>query len=60
MLLAQASCIKKTTVLPQDLRLLPAKTATRAELFKTLEENSKQIQTLKATVSLDLSRGGAK
>jgi len=59
-LLAQMGCIKKTTVLPQSQRLLPAKNATRAELLETLETKSKQIETLKATVSLDLSRGGAK
>jgi outer membrane lipoprotein-sorting protein len=59
-LLAQMGCIKKTTVLPQSQRLLPAKNATRAELFQALETKSKQIETLKATVSLDLSRGGAK
>ena len=60
LLLIQASCVKKTTVIPQDLRLLPAKTATRAELLKTLEENSKKIGTLNATVSWEVSRGGAK
>ena len=60
LLLVQAGCIKKTIAIPLDQRLLPAKTAARGELFQALEEKSKQIQTLKGTVSLDLSRGGAK
>jgi len=59
-LLALMGCIKKTTVLPQSQRLLPAKDATRAELMQALEAQSKQIETLKATVVLDLSKGGAK
>jgi outer membrane lipoprotein-sorting protein len=60
LVLFSASCIKKTTVVPQSQRLLPAKSAARAELLKTLTERSKAIETLKATVSLDLARGGAK
>lgn len=61
LLLVQASCgIKKTTVVPQSERLLPAKTATRPELLQSLLGKSGQIDTLKATVALDLSRGGAK
>jgi outer membrane lipoprotein-sorting protein len=59
-LLVYTGCIKKTIVVPQAQRLLPAKTATRAELLKSLQEKSKQIQTLKASVTLDLARGGAK
>jgi outer membrane lipoprotein-sorting protein len=57
-LLVQTSCIKKTTVVPQEQRLLPAKTASRSELLEGLHEKSKEIQTLKATVALDFSRGG--
>jgi outer membrane lipoprotein-sorting protein len=53
----QAACIKKTTRLPQSQRPLPAMTATRSELFQSLQEKSKQIKTLKAIVDLDLSRG---
>jgi outer membrane lipoprotein-sorting protein len=60
LLLVQVSCIKKTTVVPQSQRLLPAKTATRPELLQGLLGKSGQIDTLKATVALDLSRGGAK
>jgi outer membrane lipoprotein-sorting protein len=56
----EASCIKKTTVVPQGQRLLDAKNATRAELLKRLQERSKQVESLKATVALDFSRGGAK
>ncbi len=56
----QAACIKTTRTLPADERLLPAKTATRAELFQQLETTSKQVQTLKGTMSIDLSGGSAK
>jgi outer membrane lipoprotein-sorting protein len=58
--MVQAGCIKKTTVLPQSERLLPAKNARRSDLFQALEEQSRQIETLKATVSLEYSHGGAK
>jgi outer membrane lipoprotein-sorting protein len=60
LLLVQAGCIKKTTVVPQSERLLPAQTATRSELLQALEEKSKQVETLKATVGIEFSRGGAK
>jgi len=60
LLLFQASCIKKTTVVPQAQRLLPAKTATRPDLFQVLEQHSREITTLKATVGIEFSRGGAK
>jgi len=53
-------CVKKTTVVPQSERLLPAKSATRAELFQSLEEKSKLIETLKGTFNVEFSRGGAK
>jgi outer membrane lipoprotein-sorting protein len=55
-----AGCVKKTTVVPQSERLLPAKSATRAELFQSLEESSKLIETLKGTFTVEFSRGGAK
>jgi outer membrane lipoprotein-sorting protein len=58
--MVQASCIKKTTVVPPDQRLLPAKNATRSELLQDLQTKGKQIETLKGTMTLDLSRGGAK
>ncbi|PYS41925.1 MAG: hypothetical protein DMG14_05655 [Acidobacteria bacterium] len=58
--MVQASCVKKTIVVPQEQRLLPAKNATRSELLQGLQIKGKQIETLKGTVSLDLSRGGAK
>jgi outer membrane lipoprotein-sorting protein len=60
LLLVQAGCIKKTTVVPQSERLLPARTATRSELLQALQEKSKQVETLKATVKIEFSRGGAK
>ena len=60
LLIVQASCVKKTIVVPQEQRLLPAKNATRSELLQGLQMKGKQIETLKGTVSLDLSRGGAK
>src|SRR5262245_48706415 len=56
----QVSCIKKTIVVPEAERLLPAKNATRAELLQGLHDRSKQVETLKATVALDFTRGGAK
>jgi len=58
--LLQASCIKKTTVVPQAQRLLPAKSATRPELLQALQHQSGQISTFKATVGIEFSRGGAK
>jgi outer membrane lipoprotein-sorting protein len=57
---SQAGCIKKTTVVPPAQRLLPAKSATREELMKKLQEQSNQVHTLKATTLLELSQGGAK
>src|SRR6266404_8466574 len=58
--LVPASCISRKRVLPEEQRLLPAKTATRAELFQELEARSKAVQSLQGTISLDLSGGGAK
>ena len=60
LLLFPASCISRKRVLPEEQRLLPAKTATRAELVQDLEAKSNSIQTLQGTVSLDLFGGGAK
>jgi outer membrane lipoprotein-sorting protein len=60
LLLVQASCIKKTTVVPESQRLLPAQTATRSELLQALQDKSKQVESLKATVGIEFSRGGAK
>jgi outer membrane lipoprotein-sorting protein len=60
LLVIQTSCISRKRVLPQDERLLPAKTATREELIHRLEERSSSVQTLQGTIFLDLSGGGAK
>lgn len=60
LLLAQASCISKKRVVPVDQRLLPAQSATRADLLHSLEEKSNQVQTLQATVALDASGGAMK
>jgi outer membrane lipoprotein-sorting protein len=60
LVLVAASCISRKRVLPQEERLLPAKTATRAELLQDLDARSKEAQSLQGTVSLDLSGGGAK
>ena len=60
LLLVPASCISRKRVLPEEQRLLPAKSATRNELFQELEARSNSIQTLQGTISLDLSGGGAK
>jgi outer membrane lipoprotein-sorting protein len=60
LLLVPAGCVSKKRVLPEEERLLPARIATRSELFKELEARSNSIQTLQGTISLDLSGGGAK
>jgi len=60
LLLASAGCISRKRVLSQDERLLPAKTASREDLFHRLMERSNAIQTLQGTIFLDLSGGGAK
>ena len=59
-LLVQASCIKRQRQIPPDQRLLPAKSATKADLFQGLEQKGKEIQTLKASMLLDVSGGGSK
>ncbi|HLH30396.1 MAG TPA: hypothetical protein VKY31_04285, partial [Terriglobia bacterium] len=58
-LLIQAGCIKRTRVIPKDQRLLPAKSASKEDLFRTLEEQSRAIHTLKGTITLDASGGGS-
>src|SRR5260370_8595523 len=60
LLVVQASCISRRRVLPKEERLLPAKTASRDELFHQLEERSNSVKTLQGTIFLDLSGGGAK
>jgi outer membrane lipoprotein-sorting protein len=60
LLVIQTSCISRRRVLPQDERLLPAKTATRDQLLHQLEERSNSVKTLQGTIFLDLSGGGAK
>ncbi|HYR83010.1 MAG TPA: hypothetical protein VE422_02915 [Terriglobia bacterium] len=56
--LIQASCISTKRTIPVDARPLPAQTATRADLLRGLEEQSKQIRTLQGTIALDASSGG--
>jgi outer membrane lipoprotein-sorting protein len=55
-----AGCISRKRVVPETERLLPAQTATRADLLHLLEEKSRQIQTLQATLALDAAGGGIK
>jgi outer membrane lipoprotein-sorting protein len=63
LLLVQAGCsglVKTRVKVPQDQRLLPAKDATAADLLQGLQEKSKQIETLKGTMMIELTRGSAK
>jgi outer membrane lipoprotein-sorting protein len=60
LLLVQSSCIKKTISLPPNQIPLPSKVATRAELLQALQDKSSQIQTLQASVYLDLTQGSAR
>jgi outer membrane lipoprotein-sorting protein len=60
LVLAGCGCVKKTRTIPEELRLLPAKTATREEVSKRLEEKSKQIQTMQGKMTIVLSSGGPK
>ena len=58
MLLGSSSCIVRHRALPADQRMLPAKTALKEDLFRDLEDKSKQIQTLIGDVTMDVSGGG--
>ena len=60
-LLAQAGCnlASRKVQIPPDQRLLPAKSATKADLFQDLEEKSREIQTFRANMTLDVSGGGS-
>jgi outer membrane lipoprotein-sorting protein len=57
LLFLQTGCIATKRVVPADQRPLPAKTLSRADLLTGLEEKSKQIRTLQATVALDAAGG---
>jgi outer membrane lipoprotein-sorting protein len=57
LLLGQVGCVATKRVVPADQRPLPAKTVSRVDLLTGLEEKSKQIRTLQATVALDASGG---
>lgn len=47
-------------MVPQEQRPFPAQTMSRGDLLRSLDEKSKQIQTLQGTVALDASGGGVK
>ncbi len=55
--LLAAGCISTKRVVPEDQRLLPAKTASRAELLEGLKTQSQAIKSMTATVALDVSGG---
>ena len=57
-LLAQTSCIVRHRQIPLDQRMLPAKTASKEDLFRGLQERSNQIRTLLGSVTMDISGGG--
>lgn len=56
--LVQASCISTKRTIPLEARPLPAQTASRTDLLRGLEEQSKRFQTLQGTIALDASSGG--
>ncbi len=60
LLAIQTGCISRKHVVPETQRLLPAQTASRADLLQMLERQSNQIQTLQGTLALDASGGGMK
>ena len=60
LLMVQAGCISTKRVVPAAQRPLPARTVGRAELLRSLEEKSREVQTLQGTVTLDVSGGAAK
>ena len=53
-------CLSRKRVLPDDQRLLPAQTLTRADLLKRLDDQSKAIEKMTAVVTLDASGGALK
>jgi outer membrane lipoprotein-sorting protein len=57
-LLMLSSCISRTRVVPPDQRLLSAESSDREQLLRALERKSTQVQTLQATLALDVSGGG--
>ena len=57
LLFVQAGCISTKRVVPAEQRPLPARTVSRTDLLNGLQERSRQIQTLQATVTLDASGG---
>jgi hypothetical protein len=59
LMLAGCISVKRTRVIPQDQRLLPAKSATKDQLLQALLDKSKQVHTLKGSVTLDFSGGGS-
>jgi outer membrane lipoprotein-sorting protein len=57
LLFVQAGCISTKRVVPAEQRPLPARTVSRTDLLSGLQERSRQIKTLQATVALDASGG---
>jgi outer membrane lipoprotein-sorting protein len=57
LLFVMAGCISRKSVVPAEQRPFPARTVGRDDLLSSLEEKSKQIRTLQATVALDASGG---
>ena len=53
-------CLKHRVKLDATQRLLPAKDATWADLLRALQQKSAQIETLKGTIAVEYSSGGAK
>ena len=53
-------CLSRTRVIPQDQRLLPAQTLDRSALIERLDEQSRAVQRMTATVTLDASGGALK
>lgn len=55
-----SGCIKRTTVVPKDQRLLTAETKSRQELMADLEARSAGLDTISAKVLLDATTGSVK
>src|SRR3954463_10875127 len=53
-------CLSRKRVVPPDQRLLPAQTMSRQELLQKLDDRSRAIQRMTATVILDASGGALK